>query len=163
MPTADQRAGRRRTPATDEDDWLRPEAGPASDHPLVLTADIELLDSVLAATAAAGAEPTVSDSTAAIRSLWSAAPMVVIGADRARGVAELLLPHRTEVYVVGPDNKVEAKPVELGPLSDGLRVIEKGLDKGDRVIVRGMQRVQAGVVVDPQPEAAITAPAGEKK
>jgi secretion/DNA translocation related CpaE-like protein len=116
MPTADQRAGRRRTPAIDEDDWLRPEAGPASDHPLVLTADIELLDSVLAATAAAGAEPTVSDSTAAIRSLWSAAPMVVIGADRARGVAELLLPHRTEVYVVGPESRLAEMSAWSAPL-----------------------------------------------
>ena len=82
----------------------------------MLTADVELLDGILAATSAAGAEPTVSDSTAAIRSLWSAAPMVVIGADRARQVAELLLPHRTEVYVVGPEARLAEMSAWSAPL-----------------------------------------------
>ncbi|MGL6096715.1 MAG: efflux RND transporter periplasmic adaptor subunit, partial [Fimbriiglobus sp.] len=67
------------------------------------------------------------------------------------------------VFVVGPDNKVVAKPVVLGQLSDGLRVVESGLGKDDKVIVRGMQRVQAGVTVDPQPESAITTPASDGK
>lgn len=55
------------------------------------------------------------------------------------------------VYVVGPDNRVVAKPVVLGPLSDGLRVIAEGLTPDDTVIIRGLQRVQPGAQVEPQP------------
>lgn len=54
------------------------------------------------------------------------------------------------VYVVGPDNKVAAKPVRLGPLSRGLRLVQSGLTKDDRVIVRGVQRVQPGEPVEPE-------------
>lgn len=55
------------------------------------------------------------------------------------------------VYVVGADNKVIAKPVELGPLSKGLRLVNSGLTPQDRVIIRGVQRVQPGEPVDPEP------------
>jgi RND family efflux transporter MFP subunit len=58
---------------------------------------------------------------------------------------------RKVVYVVGPDNVVKVRPVELGPLSDGLRVVDKGLTADDRVVIRGLLRVQPGAVVDPQP------------
>ena len=34
---------------------------------------------------------------------------------------------RKVVYVVGPDNRVTVRPVELGPISEGLRVVDKGL------------------------------------
>lgn len=70
---------------------------------LVLTADLELLDSILAAAAAAGVEPTVTAEPSMLRSQWAAAPIVVVGADRARPSAELVLPRRTDVYVVGAD------------------------------------------------------------
>ena len=55
------------------------------------------------------------------------------------------------VYLVDEKNVVHAKPVVLGPLSDGLRIIESGLTGTERIIVRGMQRVQDGLTVDPQP------------
>src|SRR5581483_10994072 len=73
------------------------------------------------------------------------------------------------VYVVGPDNRVESRPVELGPVHRGLQVIEegvttdpasghrRGLARGERVVIRGMQRVTGGQTVDPQP-GAITYP-----
>lgn len=51
------------------------------------------------------------------------------------------------VYVVNDQNAVVYKRVETGPLYDGLRVIEKGLSPGDRVIINGLQRVQPGVHV----------------
>lgn len=53
-------------------------------------------------------------------------------------------------YVVGPDNRVAAKPIVLGPLSDGLRVVAEGLTPEDTVIIRGLQRVQPGAQVEPQ-------------
>ncbi|SDS52913.1 helicase/secretion neighborhood CpaE-like protein [Microlunatus soli] len=73
----------------------------------MLTGDVDLLDSVLAAAAAAGVEPTVSAEPAAVRPQWMTAAIVVVGLDRARQLAELVLPHRTEVYVVGPQDDDE--------------------------------------------------------
>jgi multidrug efflux system membrane fusion protein len=79
--------------------------------------------------------------------------------------AALLLPDtavatdqsRKIVFVVKDDNTVEAKPVTLGPLDEGLRVIREGLKAEDRVIVDGIQRARVGAKVTPQ-----TAPAGTK-
>jgi RND family efflux transporter MFP subunit len=64
---------------------------------------------------------------------------------------------RKIVFVVKDDNTVEAKPVTLGPLDEGLRVIRDGLRAEDRVIVDGIQRARVGAKVTPQ-----TAPAGGK-
>ena len=57
------------------------------------------------------------------------------------------------VLTVGADNKVVPKPVQLGAISDGLRVITKGLDPNDKVIVTGIANpmVRPGVAVTPQP------------
>jgi len=54
------------------------------------------------------------------------------------------------VYVVNAENKVVSKPVTLGPLSNGLRLVQSGITKDDRVIIRGVQRVQPGEPVDPE-------------
>jgi multidrug efflux system membrane fusion protein len=66
---------------------------------------------------------------------------------------------RKIVFVVKDDNTVEAKPVVLGPLDEGLRVIREGLKAEDRVIVDGLQRARVGAKVSPHPAAA---PAGGK-
>jgi RND family efflux transporter MFP subunit len=54
------------------------------------------------------------------------------------------------VLVLGPDNKVAYRPVELGPLVDGLRVVRSGLKPGDTIVVNGLMRVQPGMQVNPQ-------------
>ena len=66
---------------------------------------------------------------------------------------------RKIVFVVKDDNTVEAKPVVLGPLDEGLRVIREGLKLEDKVIVDGLQRARVGAKVTPHPAAA---PAGGK-
>lgn len=53
------------------------------------------------------------------------------------------------VMVVDDDNKVSIRQVEIGPLIEGLRVIRKGLSAAEKVIVAGVQRVQAGQEVQP--------------
>jgi gold/copper resistance efflux system membrane fusion protein len=53
------------------------------------------------------------------------------------------------VLVVGKDDKTEYRPVELGPVVDGLRVIEQGLQPGERIVVKGL--VRPGMQVTPQP------------
>ncbi len=61
---------------------------------------------------------------------------------------------RKIVFVVKDDNSVEARPVVLGPLDDGLRVIREGLKAEDRVIVDGLQRARVGAKVSPHPAPA---------
>src|SRR3954471_12589051 len=67
---------------------------------------------------------------------------------------------RKIVFVVKDDNTVEAKPVTLGPLDEGLRVIREGLQPEDRVIVDGLQRARVGAKVTPH--TAEVKPAGGK-
>jgi membrane fusion protein, multidrug efflux system len=59
----------------------------------------------------------------------------------------------TRVYVVDAANKVES--VKVNPVDDygGLRVLESGLEAGQRVIVEGIQLVRAGQEVDVEKEA----------
>lgn len=54
------------------------------------------------------------------------------------------------VFVVGADNKVAVRPVELGGLHDGLREILGGLKADDRVVVNGLLLVRPGESVEPQ-------------
>ena len=65
---------------------------------------------------------------------------------------------RKIVFVVKEDNTVEAKPVVLGPLDEGLRVVREGLKAEDRVIVDGIQRARVGAKVAPHPMAAGSKP-----
>jgi RND family efflux transporter MFP subunit len=62
------------------------------------------------------------------------------------------------VFALDKDNKVQYRPVKLGPLVDGLRVVREGLALGDTVVVNGLQRVRPGVQVAPERVAM-----GEKK
>ncbi len=54
------------------------------------------------------------------------------------------------VYVVDAQNKVVYRPVKVGRLTDGLRIVLQGLQPGETVIVNGLQRVRPGVVVAPE-------------
>jgi RND family efflux transporter MFP subunit len=58
---------------------------------------------------------------------------------------------RKVVFVVGNDDVVEMRPVTLGPLDEGLRVIRDGLKRDDRVVIDGLQRARVGAKVAPQP------------
>jgi multidrug efflux system membrane fusion protein len=59
------------------------------------------------------------------------------------------------VFVVDGENKVASRQVELGTAIDGMRVVEKGLNPGDRIVVNGLQRIRPGAVVAPQDEAKL--------
>ena len=58
---------------------------------------------------------------------------------------------RKLVMTVGPDGTVVPKVVEIGALSDGLRVIKSGLVADDRVVINGLVRARPGAKVTPQP------------
>jgi len=55
------------------------------------------------------------------------------------------------VYVINAEKKVEFRPVTVGPMIDGLRVVKTGLQPGESIIVEGLLRVRPGVVVDAKP------------
>ena len=54
----------------------------------------------------------------------------------------------SQVAVVGPDNKVDIRPVQTGPRMGALQVVEKGINAGDRVVVEGTQKVSTGLLVN---------------
>ena len=57
---------------------------------------------------------------------------------------------RKILLVVNKDGTVAAKPVELGPVVDGLRVVRSGLLPTDRVIIVGTQMAAPGSKVQPK-------------
>ncbi len=64
-----------------------------------------------------------------------------------------------------PDNTVSYRQVELGAAVDGQRIVETGLEAGDRIVVSGLQRIRPGAVVAPQEQTALKTdqPGGERK
>ncbi len=58
---------------------------------------------------------------------------------------------RKIVFTVGKDDVVEARPVTLGPIVDGLRVVRDGIDKETKIIVDGLANpaVRPGTKVTP--------------
>lgn len=59
------------------------------------------------------------------------------------------------VFVVDAGNTVAYRQVELGALVDGERIVEKGLNAGDRIVISGLQRIRPGAVVAPQDQTAL--------
>jgi len=53
------------------------------------------------------------------------------------------------VYVVSPKHEIEYRPVTLGPIVNGLRVVRSGLKVGEPVVVNGLQRIRPGAPVTP--------------
>ena len=78
-------------------------------------------------------------------------PDAAVAADQAARV----------VMTVAADGTVVAKPVVLGPVVDGLRVMRSGLAAGDHVIVAGLHLARPGVRVTaelrPEPAARVAA------
>jgi gold/copper resistance efflux system membrane fusion protein len=63
---------------------------------------------------------------------------------------------RRYVLVVGKGDKTEYRPVELGPMVEGMRVIEQGLQPGERIVVKGL--VRPDMQITPQTTAIDGAP-----
>jgi len=53
------------------------------------------------------------------------------------------------VLVLDEQNTVQYRPVELGEKISGLRIIKSGLQHGEKIVVRGLQRVRPGTPVQP--------------
>ena len=85
----------------------------------------------------------------------------------------LLVPQRavTEIQgkymvaVVGADNKVDIRPVQVGPRIESNWIIEQGLKPGEQIVLEGTQKVRTGTTVTPKPTtpAAVVTPASAEK
>ena len=82
---------------------------------------------------------------------------------RIRAIAErledgILVPQRCvselqgiqRVFVVGSDNKVEERRVEVGPTVGSNWLILEGLKAGEKIVYEGLQKVADGAVVQPE-------------
>jgi len=57
--------------------------------------------------------------------------------------------HLNYVYVVDDEDKIARHDVELGTQQGGLQVVRKGLQAGEKVVVKEIQRVHQGMTVNP--------------
>ena len=86
-------------------------------RPLVVTDDVDLLDDLLRLAAAARVEADAATSLAAVRARWSAAPLVVVGADTLGRLGGGHVPRRPGVVIAsrsGDDHSLWRDAVELG-------------------------------------------------
>jgi membrane fusion protein, multidrug efflux system len=63
-------------------------------------------------------------------------------------------PNGLYAWVVKPDNTVEQRGIETTPVDDEVTIVSKGLEPGERVVVTGQYRLEAGARVNPRTEAA---------
>ncbi|GHD23124.1 efflux RND transporter periplasmic adaptor subunit [Tianweitania populi] len=61
------------------------------------------------------------------------------------------------VFSVNEANTVDYRPVQLGTTVDGMRIVENGLNQGDRIVVSGLQHIRPGAVVAPEVEGQVAA------
>jgi membrane fusion protein, multidrug efflux system len=62
-------------------------------------------------------------------------------------------------WVVGPDNKVAMRPIEVGPPTDQVTIITAGLQGGERVVTEGQYKLQPNSLVNVTAPTSAAAPA----
>jgi len=55
-------------------------------------------------------------------------------------------------FVVKPDNTLERRTLETGPIFEGKRIVKRGLKDGEKVVSTRLQLLQPGMPVQPVPE-----------
>jgi RND family efflux transporter MFP subunit len=58
------------------------------------------------------------------------------------------------VYTVGDSNKVTSQPLHVLAKTTGWYLVDKGVRAGDRIVYAGMDRLQDGIIITPQPLSA---------
>jgi multidrug efflux pump subunit AcrA (membrane-fusion protein) len=67
------------------------------------------------------------------------------------------------VWVIDAEDKAVYRPIKLGPLVDGLRVVREGLKADERVVILGLMSVRNGNQVKPAlVDMVLTAPTKDK-
>ena len=63
-------------------------------------------------------------------------------------------PQGLYAWVVKPDNTAEQRPIETAPVDNDTTIVTKGLSVGERVVINGQYRLQAGTRVESKTEQA---------
>jgi membrane fusion protein (multidrug efflux system) len=98
-----------------------------------------------------GANRELVDGEFVSVSVEGAEPVMALGIPRA---AVLTDQQGSYVYVVGADNKVAQRRIQLGQSTPEVAVVLDGLVEGETVVADGLQRVRPGMPVNPAPAAA---------
>ena len=83
--------------------------------------------------------------------------------------AALLIPQRAvtemqgtyQVAVVGSDNKIAIRNVKTSDRVGTQWIVDEGLKPGERVVAEGVQKVRAGMAVNPKPYTGPAETAGK--
>ena len=76
-----------------------------------------------------------------------------IGTDQAQKFVLTVTPTNTVAY---------PRPVQLGPLVDGKRIIRSGVEAGEEIVVNGLERVRPGMPVTAEKEVLNAARTGQQ-
>lgn len=78
-----------------------------------------------------------------------------------RAVTELQ--GRYQLAVVGPDNRISVKDVQVGDRYQDMWIIQSGVAAGERVVSEGVSKIRDGEVVNPRPDTMhAESPYGER-
>jgi membrane fusion protein, multidrug efflux system len=72
-------------------------------------------------------------------------------------------PNGLYAFVVGKDNKVEKRDIEVGDEGASQSIVRKGLASGDRVVTTGQYRLTEGALVTPRNENPSPSPSPDKE
>lgn len=64
-------------------------------------------------------------------------------------------PQGTFVYVAGPDNTAQLRPVEVDVIEGPIAVLKSGVDAGESVITDGQSQLKPGALIDPRRPAPV--------
>lgn len=87
---------------------------------------------------------------ARVRVPVTAPQKMLLVSDRAIGTDQ----NQKFVLSVGDDHRIAYRPVKLGPVVGGMRIVRSGIDAGETVVVNGLQRVRPGMTVETELQAA---------
>jgi multidrug efflux system membrane fusion protein len=88
----------------------------------------------------------IAGSFVRVRVAGSPLHSALLVSDRAVGTDQ----GQKYLLVVGQENVVVVKPVELGPEAEGLRVVRSGITGDDEIIINGIVNARPGSKVSPQ-------------
>jgi membrane fusion protein (multidrug efflux system) len=60
------------------------------------------------------------------------------------------LQDKVYVFAVGENNKVMSKPLHIVAKTTDYYLVDKGLSPGEKIVFAGMDRLQDGIVINPQ-------------
>jgi membrane fusion protein (multidrug efflux system) len=54
------------------------------------------------------------------------------------------------IYIVNTENKIESKRITIGNKFNDYYIVKEGINKGDKIVLEGLQKVRSGLEVIPE-------------